>query len=577
MALWLLLFALLAPTPALAVVAAGHAEKNAVPGTQELSDDDLLILEVRLDRFVLADAIVGYMRGGDVLLPLGELAQALDFPILVEAYDGRAQGWFIRETKGFHLELSQGEVVIEGVKAKFDTNLVARDLTEVYVESSLLSRWFAIGFDVDLPRMLVRVHPSEPLPIQRWMEREERHKKLLARRSARKVLPRRDAAYRMASWPSVDFELHQRLEDEGMSLTYNLLSTADLAKMSTELYAAGDRSDSLSSLRLRAFRTDLEGGLFGPLRATSFQIGDVFTPSIALVSQGRKGRGLMISNGPLLPPDEFASTSIRGDAPAGWDVELYRNGTLLDFLTSDDSGRFEFSDVPIELGQNIMRTVSYGPQGQIREQVDRYQIGDSMIRPGELRYRLFAVRPDGFLADGWLKDGDSAAEEPSSWDIHTRIDYGIDRRVSLGTRFTRTTLGGRPRSYAGLVFRTSVLGIFAEAETTRDLDGGTAFQLSTQASFEGISLVGRHGFFDNYTSDEDNGRGARSRETQIRINGSLTPPGLRPVAYNLKFERLRFNESAIQSETRTSLRLASSVRRVSLMHELESEPRLSHA
>jgi hypothetical protein len=69
MALWLLLFALLAPTPALAVVAAGHAEENAAPGTQELSDDDLLILEVRLNRFVLADAIgsrrtTAELRGG---------------------------------------------------------------------------------------------------------------------------------------------------------------------------------------------------------------------------------------------------------------------------------------------------------------------------------------------------------------------------------------------------------------------------------------------------------------------------------------------------------------------------------
>ncbi len=99
-----------------------------------------MILEVRLDGYVLGDTVLAYMHRGSLLLPLGELAALLDFPILVDAHAGRADGWFVRESRGFHLDLARGQVVISGIPQSFDVSLVARDFTELYVDSSLLSR-----------------------------------------------------------------------------------------------------------------------------------------------------------------------------------------------------------------------------------------------------------------------------------------------------------------------------------------------------------------------------------------------------------------------------------------------------
>ena len=96
----------------------------------------------------------------------------------------------------------------------------------------------------------------------------------------------------------------------------------------------------------------------------------------------------------MVQPDGFGFTSLRGNAPEGWDVELYRNGILTDFLIVGASGSYEFPRVELGFGENILRSVAYGPQGQVHERVERHRIGADMLLPGQLRYRFFAVRPD---------------------------------------------------------------------------------------------------------------------------------------------------------------------------------------
>src|SRR3546814_18132484 len=63
-------------------------------------------------------------------------------------------------------------------------------------------------------------------------------------------------------------------------------------------------------------------------------------------------------------PDAFDKTTFRGDLPAGWDAELYRNGQLLAFTSPNGDGRYEFIAVPLQYGSNRFEIVLYGPQGQ---------------------------------------------------------------------------------------------------------------------------------------------------------------------------------------------------------------------
>jgi hypothetical protein len=137
---------------------------------------------------------------------------------------------------------------------------------------------------------------------------------------------------------------------------------------------------------LRAYRTDPDGGLLGPLKATHWALGDVSTNVTPLGIQTTAGRGAFVTNRPLNRPDSFDRTVFRGELPNGWDAELYRNEQLIGYVQSRGDGRYEFLDVPLLYGQNRFEVVLYGPQGQIRRDVKMIPVGLGSIPPRETYY-----------------------------------------------------------------------------------------------------------------------------------------------------------------------------------------------
>src|SRR3546814_10416771 len=96
----------------------------------------------------------------------------------------------------------------------------------------------------------------------------------------------------------------------------------------------------------------------------------------------------------LFRSDSFDKTSFRGDLPAGWDAELYRNGQLLAFATLNGDGRYEFLDVPLQYGTNRFEIVLYGSQGQIRRELNQLQVR-SEAQTSELQ-SLMRISYDSF-------------------------------------------------------------------------------------------------------------------------------------------------------------------------------------
>ena len=261
--LFLLLGVLLSP---LGLANDPESEQNAL----RLDEDSLVILQLRLEKFTLTDSLIGYLHSHGVLLSLSDLVDTLEFSITIDADAGRAQGWFMRESKGFHLEMQRHEIVISGAKSGYDPRLVISDSTDIYIDSTLHSSWLGRELEINLSQLLVKLHSEEPLPIQQRMRRQRLRDKVAALQERRgALLPRRKAPYERLSWPFLDAELGHSQDPDGSSSTYSLLASTDFLGMQTLLYASGDDDESLESLRLRALRHDVDGGLLGPLRATS--------------------------------------------------------------------------------------------------------------------------------------------------------------------------------------------------------------------------------------------------------------------------------------------------------------------
>src|SRR5207245_9253723 len=115
----------------------------------------------------------------------------------------------------------------------------------------------------------------------------------------------------------------------------SIYAAGEFAHLSYDAQVTTTSTGRPSLLRLRAFRSDPDGHLLGPLQATHFGFGDVEGLDSRLSGSLAAGRGAVITNRPLTARTAFDRTRIEGDLPTGWEAELYRTGELPGLPKSD--------------------------------------------------------------------------------------------------------------------------------------------------------------------------------------------------------------------------------------------------
>ena len=562
---WLLLALLsLLPPPAAA----------APPAGGEFTEDDLMIWEVRLGRETLADGMLGLLGDdGHVLLPLGELCERLEFAVETDPRRGRAGGWFIDESRRFALDMRGGTATFAGASDHFTSRQVVALGGEIYVSDALLSRWFPLDITARPDQLLVVVRARETLPVQMRQQREKLHRSLLARPGRREKLPEVKAEYRGFTWPLLDVRAEYRGREGNMDPWLNVQASGDLAGVGLRAHLSHDAGSRLvSSARLAAGRQDADGGLLGPLAATRVEAGDLYVPSAPLVLRGVLGRGVSVTNAPLHRPERFDTTELSGDAPPGWEVELYANGALLDFTTVGDDGRYLFRDVPLAFGRNVLRAVAYGPQGQVREQVRVVNVGAEMIPRHALTYRAAAVQNDRFLITGDRLR--AATPRRGRWTRSLALGYGLTRRVSLHAGWTRLPLDDGDRSYWTGAVSGAVGGARLRLLGARADDGGRAASLLAQGELGGRSVTFEQALFDAFTSDANDPSRQRTAQTDLRLAGSFGW-GERSVSYALSGRTTAYTRRGIRRQDLVTLRLATAWRSLSLTQRWEYRDNVS--
>ena len=540
------------------------------------SDDDLLILELRLRSFVLSDAIEGYIEGGGLLLPLGDFTRALDFPISIEPEGGHAEGWFLDENRLFALDLQRREVIVEGRRMALDIGLVELHEHDIYVDTRLLSRWFPVDVEFDMANLMVEMTSRELLPIEQAMERERRRAKLLRSADGRHAgYPKLDLPYKLFDWPFMDTSVEttfRRDETGGKTLgsRYNSLITGDALFMNSKLFLSGGDRDPLSQARLELSRKDPERQLLGPLRVSEIALGDVAGPQIALTSRSKFGRGFVVSSFPLNQPTEFDRITLRGELPLGWEAEIYRNEVLLEFQSSREDGRYEFVDVPLIFGLNVLRVELFGPQGQRREVVRRILVGPGLVRPGEVNFRVAAGQQDEDL----LPVRDNAVTKTNKLEgsgrFFAQIEGGITRNISVAGGIVSLPFEDRRRHYGNLSVRAILGSVFGRFDVVPDSTGGWAANAALQTRLAtNLSLSAEHGVFKKFVSEQvQDGNDFLKTRSKVRLDGVLAPPVLPriPVSITADLDRTKSGRREAQINNRISI----PIRRISLSNNLSA-------
>ncbi len=478
-----LLFALLAS----AVVPIIHVQ--SATAQQQKIEPNLLLLEVRLDRHVLSDAVTAYQYGSDVFLPLAELSRLLTIAIRTQPKEGRATGYVLTEERGFSLDVVQSTVTLDDKTEAVDPALIKIEPDDIYVAKQLITRWLPVDFNVDMSTLSLHVHPREVLPLQARLERQSRKPAGPRGTYVDPGYPRHDSPYRMLGMPFIDqtfgVDVRRGNGSEQVNAGYTGYLTGDLLGMESSLYVSSTRQKRSPDVRLTLGRHDPDAGLLGPLHARSFVFGSVPVPGVANIAlTSPTGNGLTVSNRPLTQPTSFDRHSLQGDLPPGWDVELYFNNALVGFQQSRADGKFNFDDQPLIYGANEFRLVFHGPLGQVRVERQSFLLEQSLIAPGEFYYSVTEHRDD-----------EGRARSVAQFDV------GLSRNLSATGGLVRLPIAGTEQRYTNLGLRGFWGSFIVSGDLARSENGGSLGELGLRTRVGGMSFGISHAQLNDFTSD----------------------------------------------------------------------------
>ncbi len=495
------------------------------------NDDDALLLDLRIGQHRVGDGIRGYQTGRGICLDLADTIMALDVPVRLDKKSRRATGWLFGENETLRIDRDQNMVQSMNIKRSIRKGEI-HDAPEGWcVDSKSLSQWFDVTLTPDLSNAVLVMSSKRKLPFQLAIERRERAAKVRPRQEFDLgSLPQASQPYKVWRTPSVDAVvsvggLRDKRRGGQVDARYEIFASGEIGKASFDARLSSDNKAVPQSLRLRAYRTDPKGELLGPLKATQVAAGDVTTYTTPLVAGSVIGRGAYVTNRPVERPDTYDRTSFRGELPAGWDAELYRNGQLLGFAESRSDGRYEFIDVPLLYGNNNFELVLYGPQGQVRREQKSVPVGLDSIPPKQTYYWA------GFNQAGrdLITIGDDFADhENGGWRGSFGVERGIDARTSMAGAFHSLRVDGRRHQYLEASLRRAIGPTLAEFSAAYNLSGAGALRGQLLGQFGNTNFraetIWTQNDFDSDLLDPDiNGRHSLTLNHFFKMGRSTLP------------------------------------------------------
>lgn len=406
-----------------------------------------LILTTSVNNLELAN-IFAIKTNKGLQIGIGDFFQIVEFPIYTDLDSVSAEGWFIKEDNRFALKrLDDGRLEVKANKKTYyvsaDDYLVQDD---IFIEMEDMERWFNISYQLNEENLALAIRSKDKFPVELRLARLNK-REIVGATSNQSVLPLKDSPYRAFSPPLLDIQLSAQENEWVMPANpatpdadpisrrtrngnYSILANQDLAFLNAELFLAGNDQDSLNNARLTMSRQSDAADLLGPLQATEYAFGDVTPVNAGLGNTLGLSRGFSFGNTPLNQLADNRRVNITGPIQEGWDVELYRNGVLIDQQLGISEGRYEFNDIPLDYGNNDFELLMYGPQGQIESKTESYLVDSNNVLGGQSMYRFSLVEVGKSVFDT-----DLYVEDPTQEGVmaSTVLDYGITDWLAITT------------------------------------------------------------------------------------------------------------------------------------------------
>lgn len=452
--------------------------------------DDQYLLDVNIRQLRLGDGVRAYNTPEGTCVVLGDFLTTLDVPMRIDLGAKKASGWAFREANKISIDYAAGVASFAGKTETISPGTIRETPEGWCVQASALSRWFGLGVKPMTTGSVLLLQSEAKLPVELAMERQQRAAHLRKASFDLSTLPQVRIPYRMWRTPALDFVVSAGVTyraSDGMQVDRqsSVFAAGEIARLSYDAQLTTTPKGKPSLLRLRAYRSDPDGHLLGPLHATHFGLGDVEGFNSGLTGGGASGRGVVVTNRPLSTRAAFDRTRFEGDLPLGWEAEIYRNDELLGFAKPNGSQRYVFDDVQLLYGENRVQIRLYGPQGQVRTREELINVGQDNVPAGKTWYWAGFSQPGRDVLE--LEKPPDTAKLPKA-QATVSVEHGIDDRTSVGVLARAMLVDDERLTFVEGNVRRSIGSALVELGAARESNGGMAAHAQLLGKFGGVNV-----------------------------------------------------------------------------------------
>jgi hypothetical protein len=531
-----------------------------------LKDKELdLILSVKRGRDTLSSTLLGIELNGKQYLPMNELGRLVKYVTKLDLEAEKIEGFFGNLSNQYLIDAKQGYIMLKGERYDLpeDSVLVksyGQGLGDIYLAVDLLNKIWPLALEYVSSDMLIKINTPRRLPYELQRDREQARKDFLAEKELEGETKIRKSAtfipndYKLFSKPflTITNTIGYQQQTDNIKKTLNLHGGQDLLGTEAD-YNIQFSQDSLNSgkfknPRLRLTRRAYVGDEL-PLGLKIAQAGDLSTQPRELVGRAISGRGIYFSTEEEQQNLNFDRVNIEGFAQPGWDAELYEGNRLIDYTVVNESGTYLFTDIPVSYGITDLKVVLYGPEGQVEERVEKFDISNKQLSPGQSVLEGTYINRSKNVFN--LEDEDKAEDKN-----YRNLTYkrGLNAFFTPFGSITQMDTDEGERTYLTAGGNFPALGGHGQVEAYKELGGGTALDTRFLRRFKGSRLNLRASVFRDFESEEANFDAiAKTFEGEINV--------YHPVKMSYGTLGLNFDTTHIRREndtTTTNLRATQS-------------------
>lgn len=553
-----------------------------LPARAQFDESELeeLVLSIQTGKYLLSDGLLAYQYQGRFYLPIIALSEEFSFFTEPDLGRGYVSGWAIAEDNTFAIDVPRKELTIKGTKSVLaDTAVLPEDMVgsdDLYVQQEVLNQIWPIGVAVNLPLLSLDLLIEEgdaKLPFMARLERRAKQKMVSAQKEAKTSTAPKNYTYvpnpyRPIGLPILDINSEVGFDTQNNNIHHQttLSGVQDLLWAKAD-YTTSYTYDNNHLQKPEAIRLHLEREATRdeplPLGLRRVEAGDVRIRHAERIQSGSGGRGFNFTTTKQSRPTEFDLITVEGIGNPGWETELYRNAQLLDFGVVDERGEYRFEDVPLLFGNNEIRVVLYGPQGQIREIVENYTFGANMLPPGDFSYTMGMVDTDHDLIR--FTQPDNTAGKPVGLAVTGEAAYGINRNITAyGTMTTLPTRNNEERrdyltlgAGLSLPFGVSQIDAYKDVSQSSEIEKkGHGLDARFLTEIKGFRLNLRSAFFNDFESpDVGFGTTALKKEYEAGVDRTFRMP-FGSLGLNLDYKHSEQQDGTTNSSVNTRQNLS---------------------